>query len=67
MQLSASLFTEAINMVLICTQSDVLSTISNFVALKAIAEIDNYYYDSLVAVEYKCILEEIKLCFEKDE
>jgi len=40
-------------MVLICTQSDVLSTISNFVALKAIAEIDNYYYDSLVAAEYR--------------
>lgn len=58
MQMLAALFTEAVNMVLICTQQDSLNTVVNFVALLAIASIDNYYYDSLSSSSMKRLVEE---------
>ena len=47
MQITASLFTEAINIALICLQPTIMDCIMNFIALGAISEIDNYYAGSL--------------------
>lgn len=50
-------FTELINIILLCGQSDIMNTVVNFIALGAIAEIDNYYYDSLQRSPLKEFLE----------
>ena len=47
MQFWGGLFTEGVNLGLICCQSTVLDTMLNFIALGAIAEIDNYYANSI--------------------
>lgn len=47
MQIIVTLFTEIINIILICGQSDVMDCIFNFIALGAIAEIDNYYFRTI--------------------
>ena len=47
MQITIALFTEIVNVLLICAQSTVLNSILNFVALVVIAEIDDYYAASL--------------------
>jgi hypothetical protein len=48
MQLCGALFTEIINICVICNQEKIMDVIMNFIALGAIAEIDNYYLDALV-------------------
>ena len=67
MQMLAALFTEAVNMVLICTQQDSLNTVVNFVALLAIASIDNYYYDSLSTSDMKSLVEDDPPYFRRKE
>jgi hypothetical protein len=47
MQLTGALFAETINIILICGQQTVMDTVLNYIALGVIAEIDNYYCNSL--------------------
>lgn len=47
MQLAAALFTEVININLICAQDTIMDCIMNFIALGVIAEVDDYYAGSL--------------------
>jgi hypothetical protein len=58
MQLIGALFTEIINIILICGQETIMDTIVNFIALGVIAEIDNYYYDALATSPFKQAVEE---------
>lgn len=53
MQLFAALFTEIINLCLICTQNTAMDAVINFIALGGIAEIDNYYARSLTDTPLK--------------
>ena len=47
MQLTAGVFTEFINIRLLCAQDNVMDTVLNFFALSVIKEIDNLYAESL--------------------
>ena len=47
MQLISSVFTELINIVLMCSQDNIPDTVMNFFALSVIHEIDNLYANSL--------------------
>lgn len=67
MQMAAALFTEVVNMVLICTQQDSLNTVVNFVALLAIASVDNFYYDSLSTSDMKALVEDDPPIFRRKE
>lgn len=47
MQLTAGVFTEFINIRLLCAQDNVMDTVLNFFALSVIKEIDNLFAESL--------------------
>lgn len=47
MQLFVALFTELINILLICGQTTIMDSVMNFIALGVIAEVDNFYAGSL--------------------
>ena len=47
MQFLGALFTETINLLLICSLENTKEVIMNFIALGVIAEIDNYYFLAL--------------------
>ena len=47
MQIVSCIFTEIVNIILICGQTTSKDTITNFVALGAISEIDDYYFSSI--------------------
>jgi hypothetical protein len=47
MQLSAAVFTELVNIVMICLQSTIMDCVLNFIALGTIAQIDIIYSSSL--------------------
>ena len=47
MKLLGSLFTEIVNILLICMQTTTMDCVLNFIALGIIAEIDNLYLSSL--------------------
>ena len=58
MQLIAALLTEAVNIVLMCTQENIPNTILNFFALSVVCEIDDYYAKSLQNFKLKKIYED---------
>ena len=43
MQILGAIFTELMNLCLICGQNDIMSCIMNFIALGCISQIDNFY------------------------
>ena len=47
MQLSAAVFTELVNIVMICLQSTIMDCVLNFIASGTIAQIDIIYSSSL--------------------
>ena len=53
MKLSGTLFTEIINILLICSQTTVMNCVLNFIALAVIAEIDDMYAASLKDLDLK--------------
>ncbi|TNV72290.1 hypothetical protein FGO68_gene10053 [Halteria grandinella] len=57
MQLFGALFTEVINLCLICGQSSIMDVIINFIALGAISQIDDFYANSLSYCPVKEALE----------
>lgn len=58
MQFSGTIFTEVINICLICAQTTTMDVIMNFIALGVIAEIDDFYAGSLTEFPLKNALEE---------
>lgn len=58
MQLSAAAFTELVNIVMICMQDNIMDCILNFIALGAIAQMDQIYFASLTKVPLKEAIEE---------
>ncbi len=58
MQFFGAVFTEAINIVSICSLGDTKEVIMNFIALGVIAEIDNYYLTALPPSALRCRIEE---------
>ena len=68
MQFLGAILTEIINILTICSLPDIMSVIMNFIALGAIAEIDNYYLGALSHCPLKCAVEKpIKVPFKKEE
>ena len=57
MKLYGSLFTEIINICLICGQPTIMDCIMNFIALGAIAQIDDYYAQALTYCPLKAAIE----------
>lgn len=47
MQMISALFTELMNVLLICGENNIKESVMNFIALGVIAEIDNFYASSL--------------------
>lgn len=47
MQFFGAVFTEVININVICAQSTIMDSVMNFIALGVIAEIDDFYAGSL--------------------
>ena len=47
MKLAGALMTEVVNILLICKQITIMDVVLNFIALEVIAQIDNFYFDSL--------------------
>lgn len=58
MQFLGAFLTEIINILTICSLPDIMSVIMNFIALGAIAEIDNYYFGALSHCPLKCEVDE---------
>lgn len=58
MQLIIALFTEVVNMCLICAQETTMDVIMNFIALGVIAEVDDIYAGSLTNFDLKKAIEE---------
>ena len=58
MKLYGALFTEIINLLLICGQETVMDCIINYIALGAISQIDNYYAAALTKFPLKKALED---------
>ena len=65
MQLLGALFTETINMVLICVYSSNMEIIQNLLAFGIIAEIDDYYAQSLKNSFPRALQENSTLSFSK--
>ena len=75
MQFFGAIFTENINILCICSLVDTKEVIMNFIALGAIASIDNYYFEALPQSEIadriekpfkvEILSKEIKFC-ERD-
>ena len=57
MQVTVVIFTEFVNICVICNQTTAMDIIMNFIALGVIADIDNYYAGSLVNFPGKKCLE----------
>lgn len=57
MQLSSALFTEIINICVICSLTDIQDIIMNFIALAVISEFDNFYAKSVVGIPIKKTLD----------
>jgi hypothetical protein len=53
MQFLGAFVTEIINILVICSSPTIMEVIMNFIALGAIAEIDNYYLGALPVCELK--------------
>jgi hypothetical protein len=58
MQFFGAVFTEAINIVSICSLGNTKDVIMNFIALGIIAQIDDLYLSALPASALKCRLDE---------
>ena len=61
MKLCGALFTEIVNILLICNQKTIMECVMNFIALGVIAEVDDLYAKSLKNVRIKEALEEDNL------
>jgi hypothetical protein len=61
MKLCGALFTEVVNILLICNQKTIMECVMNFIALGVIAEVDDLYAQSLRNVRISEALEEDKL------
>lgn len=57
MQIISCLFTEIVNIILICGQNTSQDTIVNYVALGAITQIDDYYFSSICEQKLKEFVE----------
>ena len=64
MQLSGALFTEYINMLLICEQDEVKNIVMNFIQFAAIAQIDDLYSQSLKNSFLRTLVQQTSLNFQ---
>ena len=58
MQFTAAVFTELVNIVMICMQETIMDIVLNFIALGTIAQIDSIYSGALSDVPLKGAFEE---------